>query len=71
MNMIVDDLQAMRIKLVARRRVEANRVAGEHHDTQIARLNFVHTAIEALDAVIAEEKANAPSIYETQGLGTL
>jgi hypothetical protein len=71
MNMTIDELRTMRAKLIDRRRVEAHRVAGEHHDTQIAKLNSLHAAIEALDAVIAEEEANAPSIYETRGLRTL
>jgi hypothetical protein len=68
--MTLDELKAVRDKLVDRRRVEAYRVGGQHHDTQIAKLNSVHTAIQALDAVIAAEEANAPSVYETQALRT-
>jgi hypothetical protein len=70
-DMAIDKLQVMRAKLVDRRRVEAFRVAGEHHDVQIAKLNSVHTAIQALEAVIAEEEASAPSVYEKRGFSTL
>ena len=69
--MTLDELKIVREKLVGRRRVEAYRVAGEHHDTQIAKLNSVHSAIQALDAVIAEGEAGQPSIYETRGLTIL
>jgi hypothetical protein len=69
--MTLDELKAVREKLVDRRRVEANRVGSEHHDTQIARLNSVHTAIQAIDAVIAEGEEAEPSLYETRRLRTL
>src|SRR4030081_3298627 len=48
MTMPLDELKIVREKLVGRRRVEAYRVAGEHYDTQIAKLNSVHSAIQAL-----------------------
>jgi hypothetical protein len=51
--------------------LEGYRVAGERHDGQIAILNSVHTAIQALDAMIAEDEANEPSAYKTSGLRTL
>jgi hypothetical protein len=73
--MTLHELKIVREKLVGRRRVEAYRVAwarcAEHHDTQIAKLNSVHSAIQALDAVIAEGEAGQPSIYETSGLKNL
>jgi hypothetical protein len=67
----VEDLRTIRVALVARRRTEAYRVAGEHHNDQLAKLNSVHTAIVALDAVIAEGEPDEPSIYETRGFTTL
>ncbi|QRM32759.1 hypothetical protein [Microvirga sp. VF16] len=50
----VEDLKKLRAELVERRRQEAYWVGGPHHDDRIQKLVQVHTAIEALDAVIAE-----------------
>jgi hypothetical protein len=69
--MTLSELEAVREKLVERRRVEAFRVGGEHNDAQIAKLNSVHTAIQAIDAVIAEGKEAEPSVYEIRGLRIL
>jgi hypothetical protein len=67
----IEDLKAVRAALVERRRTEAYRVAGEHHNEQIAKLNSVHMAILAIDAVITEGIDDSPSVYESRGFRTL
>lgn len=52
----IEDLKKLRAELIERRRQEAYWVAGPHHNERIEKLIQVHTAIAALDAVIAEGK---------------
>lgn len=68
--MTIHELKTLRGKLIERRRTEAHRIGTEHHDVQIAKMISAHHAIQALEAVIAEDEAGQPSIYETRGLRT-
>jgi hypothetical protein len=69
--MAIEQLRAVRKQLTDRRQREAAGLVNAHDDERIARLNSIHTAISAIDAVISETEAAAPSVYENQGLRTL
>jgi hypothetical protein len=66
----VEELKALRNELIDRRRDEAY-MASTFNDERLAKLAAIHTAIVALDAVIAEGKDEVPSVYEDRGLGEI
>ena len=55
----IEELKKLRDELIERRRDEAYMVGSAFSDECIAKLNGVHTAIIAIDAVIAEGKDQA------------
>jgi hypothetical protein len=62
----VEDLKALREQLVERRRQEAYNLGSAHHQERLEALVLVHTAILALDDVIAQGK-DAPDPSVTVG----
>jgi hypothetical protein len=62
--MTIDELRALQTALIERRQNEAAAVVGAYNDARIAKLNLVHVAIQALDAVITEKHTSKPSICD-------
>lgn len=57
----IADLKKLREELVDRRRQEAYWVGGAHDDERIEKVAYVHLAIQAVEAVIAEGWDDEPS----------
>ncbi|WP_225766987.1 hypothetical protein [Inquilinus sp. Marseille-Q2685] len=61
----IEDLKNLHSALIEQRAIEAYRLAGPHHETQLEKLSKLQVAIQAIEAVIAEGKDEPDSGYDS------